>query len=193
MTVKDITHTEGPNFQLNITLHTIILFVFLTTLFFIYISQQEEKSLNNELGSILRKQTKKTLDEISKQLKKTDTKLNKDKLEIIASELKKNSTRNQKFIKENHNELLRLSIGIIIILVVIFIILILYYKYIKKIELNLANIFIENMIIFGFASLIEFAFFFFVASNYIPVTPDQIATKAFNSISTNITNVLYST
>ena len=70
--------------------------------------------------------------------------------------------------------------------------MILYYKYIKQVELDLAGIFIENAIIFSFAGLIEYLFFVYIATSYIPVTPDIIATTTFNKISSNFTKNLYS-
>lgn len=193
MAPHDITHDEGANFVVNITLHIIILFTFLTVLFFTFISQQEENSINNELSSILTTQTKNTLDQLSEQLQQTTgNTLNKNSLNKVANQLIIDSKKAEPFIAKNHKTLLITSICIICGLIGIFGIMVLYYKYIKKVELDLPGIFIENAIIFSFAGLIEYLFFVYIADTYVPVTPDVIANTTFNKISSNFTKILYS-
>ena len=55
-----------------------------------------------------------------------------------------------------------------------------------KLNINISHILIMNLIIFSITGIIEFLFFNFVASKYIPVTPDTISNTALERLKYNI-------
>jgi len=184
--------TKEANYIINITLHVLILFTFLTIFFFVYASKLAKKTINKSLTSIVNDKTKDFLNEIDKW----DEKLNPNtypnikwkEINELSQKLKESSqSENPKIVKNNYN-LKLLSIAMIAGLLLLFIGLYLYYRFFLNLDVNLGHIFIENIVIFAFVGAIEAYFFMNIASKYIPTTPDFVETTILERIKNNIKN-----
>ena len=95
--------------QINISIHVLILFTFLTILFFTFISKLEQKSVSTALKSAVNHQTTNLLtglDTYLGSIGETDL-IEWDKLDKIAKEIKHESIHENKKVKENHKRLNR--------------------------------------------------------------------------------------
>jgi heme A synthase len=85
-------------------------------------------------------------------------------------------------INTNNKNLLYTAIGMIVVLILQYIIgMITYYK-LKDHNLNIKGLILENLVIFSFVGVIEYLFFKYVASKYIPTTPYNVSKTILNSI-----------
>ena len=76
--MKKFTDSQA-SYQINIGLHVLILFTFLTVLFFAFISKLEQKSVSNALESVIHNEVGEALTRVNKDAKKE---WNNDKLGI---------------------------------------------------------------------------------------------------------------
>ena len=180
----------SPGYVINILLHVLILFTFLSVFFFLYISNVEGIVLNNEIKSLTTSQTKKLLDYLNEKLPEWGLELPRSTIKKIANNLIEESNNDIDFIKKNNKNLQTRAYIIIFSILVILICIIIYYKYYKKIRIGISDIIIENLIIFSFAGLIEFFFFTEIASNYIPVDADFAINVVLNRIEKDLNSVL---
>lgn len=169
--------------SVDITLHVLILFAFLSAFFFFYIAKLEKDNLRNISSSAIDDNTKTILDYIAKLENRfpKDVSVNWNSLRKWASNLAQSSQGETKSIGVNNRGLLKTSIIIISVLFVVLICLIVWAKYMGY-DINLKHILIMNVIIFGLAGLCEFLFFQKVASKYIPVTPDIAINEVLNTL-----------
>lgn len=164
------------NHSINIILHVLILFTFLSIFFFTYISKVEKKTIKQELDHLIHNQTDKILTNIDNMFFGVSdlplVKIDWNVADNIADVMIKDSEKRTDKIEKHNDNLLRISIGIISGLFILLIGTILFFKYYKGYNINLKEILLENLIIFTFIGIIEFGFFMFIALKYVPVTPD---------------------
>lgn len=172
--------------NLDIAIHVLILFTFLTIFFFTYISKLEKLNLDNITTGIINTNTNQALDNLNKYSKQYKYNIDWKAINDKATQLLSVTDKTQKDIENNNNILLRNSIIVICILFLIITGIILYLKYVLRININVSHILIMNLVIFSLTGLIEFLFFTFVASKYIPVTPDTISNTILDRIKYNI-------
>ena len=159
------------NFALNVTLHVLILFSFLTLLFFLFISHVEEKSVDDALQGAIGGQTDQFLTALDNAAGKN---IDWDEVGILAKKIQKDAQGKLPSITENNEKLRNTSIIAISVLFVVFCATFVYFSFVRKVELNMRRILVENIIIFSFVGLIEYFFFTNVAAKYVPVTPDVL-------------------
>jgi Na+/melibiose symporter-like transporter len=156
------------NFNVDLFMHFIILFSFLTILFIYLITKMKSDKFNNELGfffnDIINKNTEK--------IKKEQSLLNPDKLYN-----KEDST-----VKKHNDNLIRLILTINTLLWIFFIILILVLNYNCNSNLNLKKIIFENFIIFSIICFIEYLFFTKIAIKFIPIEPSLISKQFVDTL-----------
>jgi len=171
---------------INVTLHVLILYTFLTLLFFTVITTIEEQQIQDQLFPIIDKQ-------IIKQLTKAeagwDTNYKKSfgpfpwgiVKKIALSGMEKNKNSSEEVI--NNNDKLRYN-SIIIILVLFFVLILLigYFKYVKKRKFGLRYILTQNFFIFLFVGIIEFLFFWNIIKKYTPIYPKEAEITALKRI-----------
>jgi hypothetical protein len=176
---------------LNILFHVLILFTFLTIFFFTYISTTEKNATQDAINNIINNQSKSILSEIDNLDKKIGGKIDWDKFKEISENIVNSNTDYDKTtdgesIKDNNNNVFWTSIYIIIALVVIIVAYIIWNLYYKHEKLKIGEILKDNFIIFMFVGTIEFLFFVYIVSKYIPTTPDIIGITAIEKIKENI-------
>jgi hypothetical protein len=178
---------------LNILFHVLILFTFLTIFFFTYISSTEKSATDSAINDMINSQGKTILAELDGIDVKIGKQINWDTMEKIAQD-EVNSTTNYDItedgvlIVDNNNKLFWISIFIIIGIVVAIICYSLWLKYYVKEDLHIGELLGENLIIFSIVGTIEFLFFVFIVSKYVPTTPDIIGITAIEKIKENIKN-----
>ena len=173
--------TTQVNYTLNISLHILILFSFLTIFFFSFISHLEQKSvdealtsaINGQVGQLLTK-----LDGFSQDFINIDWKTIND----VAEKIQKDAVGALPAVKKNHRKLLIVGISMIVGLFVIFSSIYVYFGVYKGVNINWKKIVIENLIVFSFVGIIEYLFFTTVASKYVPVTPDLLSKTILDRI-----------
>ena len=164
--------SKNANYRINISLHVLILFTFLTVLFFTYISKLEIESITNVLNSAINDHVGIALSKINNSPNVSDY-INWDQLNKMAKDIQITAKDESVAVVANHRRLLIIGIVIIILLSLILIIIYVYY-YNKDADINIKKILLENIIVFSFIGAIEFLFFTKIASKYIPVTPDML-------------------
>jgi predicted PurR-regulated permease PerM len=185
---NDLFTNSNSNYILNIILHIFILFTFLTIFFFLYISLLEKKELNDQVENIITKQTSDVLSNIDKIDKKINKKPEIQWKEInnISKKLYQNNIKEDPDVSKHNKFLFKLALGIIISLFLLIIFLFVYFSYYRKFNINTKRILLENLIIFSFIGLIEYLFFTYIASTYIPVTPEFFTTTILDRIKSKI-------
>jgi hypothetical protein len=176
------------NFSLDIALHVLILFTFLTIFFFAYVSKLEKQTLDNTVSGAINDNTNNFLNNVDSITKKYSVNVDWNAVNNIADELIKNSQGEVPEIKSNNEKLFRGSIIAISVAFVLFISTVVFLKYYLGYDIHIGHILLMNVIIFSITGLIEYLFFTNVASKYIPVTPDVISKTMLERAKYNIDN-----
>jgi len=181
------------NFSLDIALHVLILFTFLTIFFFAYISKLEKENLNSITNDVVVNKTNSILQSIDDWQTKLNTWNDKFNIDIdwkvldeIGDTLVKNSKNESPEIKKNNDNLFKYSIISIIVAFILFIGITIFLKYYMKYDIHIKHILIMNLVIFSITGGIEYLFFANVASKYVPVTPDFTTNTMLDRIKYNI-------
>ena len=111
------------NFSLDIALHVLILFTFLTIFFFAYVSKLEKQTLDDTITNSVKDNTDTLLTDINQLSQKYNIKVNWDEVNNIAATLVKNSQGEVPQIKENNDRLYKSSMIAIIIGFILFVLL----------------------------------------------------------------------
>jgi putative flippase GtrA len=174
--------TTQVNYTLNISLHILILFSFLTIFFFAFISHLEQKRVDDSLTSAINDQIGQVLDNMDKYAPTSGIKINWKTLNDIGEKIQKDAIGALPEVKKNHRKLLIVGISMIIGLFVLFSSLYVYFGVYKGVNINWKKILIENLIVFGFVGIIEYLFFTNVASKYVPITPDLLSNTILDRV-----------
>ena len=189
---------------INITLHVLILFLFLTILFFTVISGYEQQQVKSQLDPLINNGVNNALTYFNSWWD-MEVKPLKDALQpldpaltfafpwkIVGEYSKIKMYDNIQPSEEviNNNDKLRFnSIITVLILFFILVLLIVYFKYIKRRKFGLRFILNENFFIFSFVGVIEFLFFWFIIKNYNPIYPQEAEVVALQSLEKVVKNL----
>jgi len=161
----------------SIAFHMWILFLFLTTFFYLFIRKTEKKVINDELSNIIQTQ-------IPVILKKLDDlggdNIPWDRIDKIAQQIK-NKGKDPKI--EAHNKKI-LTIAISICIVGFFVIFssIIYFTVYLKYDIGLKEILVENIIVSILVGIFEAVFFLNIALKYSPVKPSQLTSNIIDRL-----------
>ena len=181
------TNATNADYILNISVHVLILFTFLTIFFFVYVSKLSSDSINNALTDTIRTQMDTMLnkvDELDNKIKQYD--IPWEDIDKMAIDISDKAQDDLPEIVANNKKLKWHSFYMIAFLFVVLLGIICYYKFYKKVDINLKYILVENLIFFIFIGIIEALFFIKIASKYIPVTPDFVSTTLLDRLKYNI-------
>lgn len=189
-----VTETQA-NYVINIGLHVLILFTFLTLFFFAYASSLEKKNIDKALGNIIKDQTGTFLTQINNWDKKITPSasyptIQWNNVNNMAGNLIKNSQGEVPKIEQNNKDLKKFGIGAIIGLAVLLILTVLYFVFVRKYKIHMGGIIVENLVIFAFVGAVEYFFFTHIATKYVPVTPDFVSTTLLDRIKYRISKEL---
>lgn len=182
---------ERINHTINIAIHVLILFIFLTLFFFYYVSRISKRNIKKAFSDIIDKKINELLTETNKWNEKIDiVSVDWNEFNNLADDIILNSQKEIPEIVENNNRLKYISIIIIFCMILGIFILYFYYKYMKGYDILVGYIIYENIIIFSLIGTIEFLFFTKIASKYIPVTPDFVSITILNRIKSKVSTFI---
>jgi len=181
---------EQASNTVNITLHVLILFTFLTIFFFTFLRKVEEANIDSVTTNLVEKQTINTLNFIKDKGKYLPKTITNQELNNVADEMEKESKDPIVYITKTNTNLLYLSIILIIVIFVLLICMIVYFVFYKKYDIGFKHILVENLIIFSIAGVVEILFFKYVAVKYIPVTPDAATSNVLDGVKDKFNRIL---
>lgn len=179
-------YDQPYSFIVNAGIHTLILFVFLTVLFFTYISKLTESHVNQEVEQMVRA----NINPLLIQLYYAD--VNGDIPWSMISQgcalLETQYVGETKEVKQSNANLLD---GVIFAIIALFLVVVALavYWYKAGYQLGLKLLLLENAAIFMMVGMVELFFFQNVAAKYIPVLPSDVVTDLLERIKYNIENV----
>lgn len=159
---------------LNIVVHVIILFTILSLFFFLYISTIMKNAFKGEFDHLGRELAEKLKDAPPK-VKQAIATLPLEKAAVLYSVPDPVNEMNNKWLQR---------VPIILFAAMMLVLITSYlacdYCY------DFKSLWVHNIIIFAFIAVIEFGFFYFIASKFIPVAPSVLVTAAIDRIKTKI-------
>ena len=176
---------------INIGFHMVILCIFLTILFFTYISKREENVISKEFSKAINENVPSVLnsiDKFDKEILPPHGNINWKDVDKIADKIEDKYKDKDPEVIKNNKKLLLIAIIMCVILAIITISGILYFGVYKGYNLHLKVILMENAVIAVFIGIIEILFFQYIASEYVPVNKSQLADNLINRIEYNINN-----
>jgi len=176
-------HSDKFSFFINILCHVLILLTFLTIFFFKYITHMTEQHINTELKSVINDQTDQLLRYV--ETKDTQNEIRWDDVAILSQRIIDDAKIQVPFIEKNNQQLYDESICTLIMFAVGIVMLVAYFIF-RGVDLKLKFILVENLVIFAFIGMIEIYFFMNIASQYVPVMPDEAINSSFSRIKYNL-------
>ena len=165
------------NFDINLVMHSFILFTFLSLFFALYITKISKNAFNNDLSNMIH-------NGLSDKIKKIKQNISIKNVinELPLDTLIKNYSIEDKAVTMHNNGLLNTLLSVNILLWVGLIIVILILKYNCGANLNISHLVLENVIIFTCVGIVEYLFFTKIATNFVPVKPSFISQQFLESI-----------
>jgi len=166
----------NPNFKVNLFLHSLILFTFLSLFFTYFISKISSNAFKNEIDHQIDKLLKKILVQL-KDIPAYDAIKN----ELPISKLLQKYSVPDKTVTEKNNRLLEHLLLANIVAWLLFLAYI-YYLNVTETDFDFYEILIENIIVFAFVGLAEYYFFTRIALKFVPVAPSFISNEFLNQL-----------
>lgn len=166
--------------SLNVLIHVIILFTFLSALFFIYISKVEGAAFRNELGDIIENGIDK--------LAANNPELigNFQGLEPIIDKLIPIYNKPSQYVMQHNITVKFTAVFVILILFAVILTIVLVESLDCKRNVGISRLVVENVIIFAFIGIVEFVFFTKVAIKYVPTPPSLLSKTIVDAIKRNL-------
>ena len=169
---------------INIGIHVVILFSILSLMFFIYISGITREHVDKEFRHIINNNMDTYLEKLVQKDKHHQ--IPWAKIAVESQQMEKLYTRPSEFVKKHNSQLLRkvlIAIGVMFGILVLAIVV--FHYYFKK-KISLLTILLENLVIFLLIGFIEFMFFKFIASKYIPLNKSDVMNTLIQRIIHNL-------
>jgi len=169
------------NFGINIAVHVLILFSFLTFFYFLFISKVSETAFKTEMENVINSQLPKVLEKRSNSELDKITNRGLKESQIFAKLEQMYNQPSQDI--ETHNYYVKfITFGtcLMVFLTIALVVTIQYFSCGKCI--SLWKIVLENVIIFSIIGLIEFLFFTKIAMKFIPAPPSLMMKTAFDAL-----------
>ena len=164
---------------ISITFHMWILFVFLTTFFYLFISKTEQKVINDELFNII--QT-----EIPVILKQLDDlggdNIPWDQVDKIAQQIKDKYKGKDPKIAAHNKKILNIAISICVVGFIFIISSITYFTVYLNYDIGLKEIIFETITVTVLVGIFEAMFFLNIAIKYSPVKPSQLMSNIIDRL-----------
>lgn len=181
MSCTPVSH--GFSFSINVLLHVVILFVFLSAFFILFVSKLTQNLFENEIGNLIETNMDKIIkgsDNKTKESLMLFTKL------IPIDKLIKNYEQPSEYNSE-HNKWVQISaiaisfIGVFTLALIVFLV----YNICGKC-MPLTRIILENIIVFACVGLVEYFFFTEIALKFVPAPPSLLITSLINKFKENL-------
>lgn len=164
--------------SINIFLHVLILFTFLTIFFIMFVSKLTKKAFENEVGHLIEENLGKAIDDLEPEKKQEIS----DGLRLFPfDKFEKRYQQPTEFIEERNyfiqlGAIITSIIGIVGLILIIFIL-----KSTCGICVPISHIITENFITFIFIGLVEYMFFVNVAFKFVPSPPSLLVKTLINN------------
>jgi hypothetical protein len=165
---------EQAHHGINIGFHILILFTFLTILFFTFISYKERDSITKELNKAISKNIPVVMDNIDKINQKIGNKFDWGPVKDMVNKIEERYGNIPDTTIDHDKKLIKRAVIICCFLFFIIICAIVYFVVYKKMDIGLGTILLENFFIFVFIGIIEVLFFLNVALKYSPITTSDM-------------------
>jgi ABC-type multidrug transport system fused ATPase/permease subunit len=170
---------------LNITLHILILYSFLTVFFVFYVSKAETQAFTDEFRNIID-------ENLTEALKKADVdaqgqvKKSLQDIQPLLQGLHNVYSKPSQINVNNNKWLFTMAYGIIFVLLLAFTIMVATLKYSCNTCIPLSHLLKENLLVFVVIGIAEFLFFTRIASKFIPVPPSLLITSLVDRVKQNL-------
>jgi hypothetical protein len=171
------------SFSINVFVHVIILFTFLTAFFILFVSKLTKEMFEKEIGHLIEKNVDTLVRGLDNETKQS---LSLFTSAVPLDKLIKKYEEPSEYILE-HNKWVQLSAiglsitGICILGLVVYVV---YNSCGQCVPLR--HIFMENVIIFACVGVIEYLFFTKVALKFVPAPPSLLVTSLINKFKETI-------
>ena len=163
----------------NVILHVLILFIFLTILFFTVIAKKEKEETNSRLKSAIKTGVDTLLSSCTPWVKSPE------EWDALANDMKKIEQENEKPDEELENNNTKIFYNVMIIIIMFTVIISFYLLYIigiKKRKIGFKYIMTENACIFIILGSLEFIFFWYIIQHYIPIYSEDVEIEILKHI-----------
>lgn len=162
----------------DLSLHGLILFIFLTCFFILYVSKLTIDAANNQVGRLIDRNLSKIIKENKDKFQGSNTAL----INLIPYSNLKNAFEKEDIYQTTNNKwLMKNLVTVNILLFMIVFVGIYTVKNICNIKLNISEILIMNLITFIGIGIIEYLFFTRIVLNYTPTTPSLLTETILNT------------
>jgi hypothetical protein len=164
---------ESIELILNVIVHVIILFIFLSIFFITYVSKITEEKFNSEIISLINDNMKNKMGKINTLKKYATGILGSDY--INAKKLNEYYSGNRTPKNINNDWLFKYIITTDIYLIILFVLILVVIKMVCKQDISpVKGILFKNAVIFTLVGIIEYLFFKYVAMYYVPTKPSDV-------------------
>jgi len=176
--IYKVSHMIGdPEFAINMAMHSLILFSFLSIFFLYYITTLAKNAFNQEITHLMNDGLEKPIEELK------SNPYVKQVLNVIPSEkLLALYSREDKAVIMHNNGLANTVFMTNALLWGMLIIVIIIIKYSCGKKVHVKEVVIENLITFTFVGIVEFMFFKHIAFKFIPVAPSFISQQFLEKV-----------
>lgn len=162
---------------LDVMIHILILFTFLSLFFFMYVSKIETAAFQEEIGSNLEKSITGILDKNRKDVLPTI-----NKVRPVLSQLQNMYSAPLSYSSEKNRLLRFTSVFVILLLLCAILSIVITLKVDCGKNTGIWHIIIENAVVFIFIGIVEYWFFTNVAMKYIPTSPSLMVDTMIDTV-----------
>lgn len=168
---------DDANFNINLYMHSLILFSFLSIFFSFYISKLTKDAFNEEISNLLHD----TLGEKVKELKENEN-VKSVIDEIPLEALIKAYSKPDKAVEMHNKGLFNTIFFVNVLLWIGLVVVVVILKKSCNADVHIGEILLENAIIFTFVGIVEFMFFTKIAFKFVPVEPSFISKQFLEAV-----------
>lgn len=171
------------NLSLNVATHVLILFLFLSCFFILYVSKIEQNAFETELNTAISANLNNAFNNLNQNQK---TQLKTTLKTIPFDGIEKLYKGQSQEIIINNQWLFRVIVVINVAIILCIIAIATSLMYTCDPCLPIKEILMENAIIFAFVGMIEYMFFTRIALNYAPILPSTMTNTFLTSLQSNL-------
>lgn len=182
---------KQANYIIDVNIHVIILFTFLSLFFFKYIAVITETQIDRTTSNLIEKNISTSFDTILQNIKDQAPGIDIDdqnfwnKVKSIGTKISEDATGKDPKVTQINKKLVVRALFIVTILLIILVIMILYC-YINQIPIHFLTIIVNNLVLFIFIAVMEYTFFTYIAKNYRASAPDDMTNTLYTEIQAKI-------
>jgi ABC-type multidrug transport system fused ATPase/permease subunit len=170
---------------LNITLHILILYSFLTVFFVFYVSKAETQAFTGEFQNIIDENLTEALKKADVEAQGQVKKALQD-IQPLLQGLHNVYSKPSQINVINNKWLFTMAYSIIFVLLLAFTIMVGTLKYSCNTCIPLSHLIKENLLVFVVIGIAEFLFFTRIAAKFIPVPPSLLITSLVDRVKQNL-------